>query len=111
MLLAGDWNCRVGNRPDCVVCDRNVDNIDYNDYVPDSPSCRASVDNVCNTRGIKMLDFCKATGMRIANGLTGVDSECGSYTYYSRHTNSTIDYLLVNDIDRAIIDFFQCWSI
>ena len=52
-----------------------------------------------------MLDFCKI--MRISTRLPCVDCACGSYAYYSRHTNSSIDYILVKEIDRTIIDYLQ----
>ena len=107
MLLAGAWNCRVGNKPDFVVCDRTINDIDYVDYIPDAPLCRASQDSLCNARGVKMLDLCKGSNMRIANGLLGSDYNCGSFTYYNRQTNSTIDYLLLNENDFHMVSSFE----
>ena len=73
VLLCGDWNARVGNgtRPDYIVCDRYVGSIDNDDYLPDVPLPRRSLDNICNSHGIKLLDLCKATSLRIANGRLG----------------------------------------
>jgi hypothetical protein len=51
VMIAGDRNCRVRNKPDFVVCDRNVNEIDYDDYIPDVTLCRASQDSLCNARG------------------------------------------------------------
>ena len=50
VLLCGDWNARVGNgtRPDYIVCDRYVCSIDDDDYLPDVPLPRRSLDNICN---------------------------------------------------------------
>ena len=39
IILCGDWNARVGNgsRPDYIVCDRYIDSIDDEEYLPDLP--------------------------------------------------------------------------
>ena len=59
IILCGDWNARVGNgsRPDFIVCDRIVDDIDIELYVPDVPLARHSLDHVCNAHGLKLLDL------------------------------------------------------
>ncbi|XP_060584147.1 uncharacterized protein LOC132740284 [Ruditapes philippinarum] len=107
VLLVGDWNGRVGNKSDFIVCDNNVKYIDSDDYFPDAPLCRASSDPIVNTRGEKILDFCKTTCMRLANGRLGKDCNVGAFTYYSRQSNSTIDYLLLKECNFQIISEFE----
>jgi hypothetical protein len=70
--------------------------IDCECYIPDEYKGRASEDKICNARGIRLLDFCKATNMRIVNVRLGNDNNYNkwSYTYFSRNLCSTIDYLL-----------------
>lgn len=107
VYVAGDWNCRIGNKPDYIVCDKNIRNYDPDFYVPDNHLVRASLDNLCNTRGHKMLDLCKATGLRVANGRLGqLDNSCG-FTYYSRGAHSVIDYLLLKEPDFDTLSMFE----
>ena len=69
----GDLNSRVGLRNDCIIPDENLSFTDDADYVPDTPLLRASFDSVCNRFGIKLLDVCKSTCLRIFNGRLGDD--------------------------------------
>ena len=66
VYVVGDFNARVGNRLDYINCDCSISLID-DDYVPDVPLIRASLDHT-NSFGIKLLDLCKSTSLRIANG-------------------------------------------
>lgn len=102
VLLAGDLNGRVGHRLDYISNDAFNASTDNASYTPDVPLARASMDNVHNTQGNKLLDLCKATSMRIANGRLCADKAVGSYTFFSRNGSSLIDYLLLNhnDFDR-----------
>ena len=54
---------------------------------------RSSMDSVCNGHGVRMLDLCKATGLRIVNGRLYQDTR-GSYTFANAQGASVIDYLL-----------------
>ena len=112
VLLCGDWNARVGNgsRPDSIVCDRYVDSIDDDDYLPDVPLPRRSLDSICNPHGIKLLDLCKSTSMRIANGRLGSDHQIGTYTYTCHTGSSVIDYLLLSQHDFSHIANFKIGS-
>ena len=51
VLLCGDMNARVGNgsRPDYIAFDRYVETIDGDDYSPDVPLPRRSLDSTCNS--------------------------------------------------------------
>ena len=53
-----------------------------------------------------MLDLCKATGLRIANGRIGEDATIGSYTY-TNVGSSTIDYLLLKQNSFPVIKNFK----
>ena len=68
MLISGDFNCRVGIKPDYIICDRNTSNIDDTDYTPVMHMLRVSEDKASYGQGTKLLDLCKATKLRIANG-------------------------------------------
>ena len=112
VLLCGDWNARVGNgsRPDYIVCDRYVDSIDDDDYLPDVPLPRRSLDSTCNSHGIKLLDLCKSTSLRIANGRLGSDHQIGTYTYTCHTGSSVIDYLILSQHDFSHIANFKIGS-
>ena len=103
VLLAGDWNARVGKKTDYIDCDANVSNIDDYEYLTDNPLGRASQDSVCNPRGIKMLDLCKSLSLRIANGRLGHDFNKGELTYFSQHSQSIIDYLALKEFEFSLI--------
>ena len=98
LIICGDLNCPVGLKPDYIVCDRNTESIDDEEYIPDIPLVRASEDKISNGQGTKLLDLCKATALRIANGRIGADSKSGSFTY-TNVGSSVIDYLLLNERD------------
>ena len=104
--VVGDLNCRVGVKKDYIVLDEQVIDIDDNDYVPDIPLPRVSEDKSSNNQGTKLLDLCKATGLRIANGRIGEDSKSGSYTY-TNVGSSTIDYLLIRQCEFSVIKSFK----
>ena len=73
------------------------------------------MDTITNSHGIKLLDLCKGTSLRLANGRLHHDKQIGSYTYCNKQGASVIDYLLLseNDLNR-IKDFrineFNEWS-
>ncbi|MEW8546452.1 MAG: reverse transcriptase family protein, partial [Candidatus Thiodiazotropha sp.] len=106
VAVCGDFNCRVGLKPDYIVCDSNVTGIDDIDYVPDIPLQRVSEDKTSNGQGIKLLDLCKATKLRIANGRIGDDRHTGAFTY-SNVGSSVIDYLLLRECDFEIVKNFK----
>ena len=81
VTIVGDLNCRVGLKADCIVLDEQIVDIDDADYVPDTLLLRISEEKTTNNKGTKLLDLCRATGLRIANGRTGEDSKPGSFTY------------------------------
>ena len=84
--------------------------VDEDDYSPDEPLPRRSLDNAFNSHGLKLLDLCKATSLRIANGRLGRDCDIGTYTYASQLGNSEIDYVILNQQDFGCISDFHVKS-
>jgi hypothetical protein len=64
-------------------------------------------DPIVNTRGEKILYFCKNTCMRLPNGRLGKDCNVGAFAYYSRQSSITIDYLLLKECNFQIISAFK----
>ena len=113
VYVFGDFNGRVGQKCDYVVHDQiNLLNDDVH-YIPDcNITRRASLDNTHNSHGIRLLDLCKSTGLRIMNGRL---ANTHHYTFLSNNGCSVIDYLLTgdNDLPRLndfCIEEFNEWS-
>jgi len=92
--VTGDFNSRVGHKHDFIILDKTNEHIDDTDYVPDAFIDRASLDGKCNAFGTKLLDLCKSSGLRIANGRIGDDYDTGAFTFVSAQGTSVVDYLL-----------------
>jgi len=103
VFVAGDLNSRVGNKFDYIVHDKINTVYDDDDYCPDNTPVRASVDISINSHGLKLLDLCKSTCLRIANGRVG--NSC-KQTFYSNNGTSVIDYLLANEYSFSSISDF-----
>lgn len=54
-----------------------------------------------------MLDLCKSSSLRIANGRLGSDNSVGTYTFASRTGCSVIDYVILSQRDFSCINDFQ----
>ena len=80
-LVTGDLNARVGHKPDFVENEflYRLDMLPY-DYVEDIFLCRVSQDKVTNEYGNNLLNFCKASGLRIMNWRIGSDDGLGKFT-------------------------------
>ena len=50
----------------------------------------------CNSFGIKLLDLCKSTNIRVVNGRLGEDHGKDSFTFVSHGGASVVDYLLTD---------------
>jgi hypothetical protein len=103
VYIFGDFNSRVGQKNDCIIHDKINVCTDDIDYSPDDTSSRASIDERHNNHGTKLLDLCKATGLRIVNGRLG---DSNHYTFLSHNGCSVIDYLLTYDCNFAQINSF-----
>lgn len=104
VFVAGDMNSRVGIKPDYISYDRMNSILDGDDYVPDLPLDRVSMDKQCNNYGIQMLDMCKSTGLSICNGRL---ENKGSYTYCGPNGSSVIDYLICRHTDFQSLLYFD----
>ena len=96
VMIAGDFNARTACKSDGIICDLYIPDIDSEDYIIDTPLQRYSMDSGNNSYGNKLLDMCKGTGLRIANGRLGSDFGVGKYTCFNRNGSSVIDYLILS---------------
>jgi len=103
IFVTGDLNSRVGNKCDFIVQDKINTVYDDSDYCPDNTSVRASVDSSLNCHGVRLLDLCKSTSLRIVNGRVG--NSC-KQTFYSNNGTSVIDYLLTKECSFSNISDF-----
>ena len=105
----GDLNARTSKQNDYTdsvhlfdkylhTVDSEIDEINICD--------RHSEDNIVNSSGIKLLDVCKSTYLRIANGRIGDDENIGQYTFMSNIGSSVIDYAVVSAFLFSIISNF-----
>ena len=58
--------------------------------------CTLSVAAVVLSSGIKLLDICHSTDLRIVNGRIGSDAGIGHFTYMSPTGESLIDYAIMS---------------
>ena len=114
VFVCGDFNSRVGSRLDFIEQDIYSDFIDNHNYKPDTYLYRCTQDQTVNTFGHKLLDLCRSTSLRIANGRLGND-KVGTFTFANYNSHSVIDYLLLNEagfkhINDFTIHSFTEWS-
>lgn len=111
ICLMGDLNARTGKRDDFI---ESVDLYDKYIHTIDSETneclfkldSRESEDNICNSLGLKLLDVCKSTDLKILNGRVGDDKNIGRFTFVSSIGKSVIDYGLASyDLFPMISDF------
>ena len=97
-IICGDLNARTSDMKDFVSDDtsRHVYALPE-DYVVDNNLFRISQDTATNAHGLCLIDFCKQSGLRIANGRVGSDARVGKCTYVGSGGSSLIDYVLVSE--------------
>ena len=54
------------------------------------------MDTECNSSGIKLLDICHSTHLRIVNGRIGSDAGISHFAYMSSTGESLIDYVIMS---------------
>ena len=112
--LIGDLNSRCGNRSDCLHSTNN-----FNRFIPViETDCnsgdmnvlpeRSSVDTVTNALGLKLIELCLSTDLRIVNGRF---NNSGQYTFMSSNGNSLIDYVLLSEDMFPVIKRFTVHDI
>ena len=106
VYVFGDFNGRVGEKLDFVTCDKNLENIDLEENIPDRPLARASLDKTCNNQGKRVLELCKSNQLRIANGRLGNVLNTSTFTFMNSQTATTIDYLLLCERDFNTVSKF-----
>ena len=106
-VLIGDFNARTSHCADFIENDYSFLELP-NIHDPDIPVKRSNLDqHKCDEHGTKLLNLCKASGLRIVNGRT-VGDQLGYFTCYSsRGSPSVIDYALAHYTLLESINFFH----
>ncbi|KAL4222288.1 hypothetical protein ACF0H5_018325 [Mactra antiquata] len=81
--------------------------VDEPDCEPDCISVRDTLDKTTNSHGIKLLDLCKSSCLRIVLGRIGISQ---NFTFMSRNGTSVIDYLLCHERHFSNIKDFSIGS-
>ena len=94
-LVCGEMNGRTGNLADFVEYDTCAKLPLPDFYTEDSfVFTLDNEDKVVNAQGKRIIEFCKMTNLRIANGRLGVDKNIGKFTCHTYNGASTVDYYL-----------------
>ena len=104
IFITGDLNCRTADKSDYISFDRYLDAnncLQSNIYTN-----RASKDHVFDTRGRKLIEFCKSTNFLIGNGRLRDDMNIGEFTFINSNGRSVVDYLLLKYDDFQYINKF-----
>ena len=96
LILAGDFNARIGTRQDFILHDSTYCTHLPPNYISDYPLTRISEDNTVNEYGRELLQLCKGSQLRIVNGRVGNDKGKGKYMCFTRHGNSVVDYVITS---------------
>ncbi len=105
VMLVGDLNSRCGSLADYVVDDSaaHIPNLP-DDYINDDVMPRSSQDSGINENGRFLIDLCKETGLRIANGRVCEDANTGKFTFVDCRGSSMVDLVVVKS------DILKCFS-
>ena len=77
---------------------------------------RINKDKIVNNHGKKLIELCKLSDLKIANGRVGTDKSIGSYTCHTSRGSSTIDYAILSMglfphiVDLYIYIYDECLS-
>ena len=116
-FIMGDLNVRISEENDFIeINDLNA----QDDYLPISDDFeentnirkRKTLDNTeVSGNNKQLLDFCKATGLKILNGRVGDDREIGNFTCHTPAGSSTVDYCLTRERNFDLIENFYVGEI
>ena len=95
MIIAGDFNARVGRKLEWENQSMNRFNpAEQNVDFAQLPN-RENKDQILNNAGRDLIRTCKESGLCIVNGRTCSDKE-GDFTFISENGASTIDLVLTD---------------
>ena len=108
-IVCGDLNGRTGIEADYVTDDNYAYLPLPQDYVADIPYVinRNNEDRTVNMSGRRILDICRMSNLRIANGRIGKDASKGSVTCVKSRGSSTVDYVLCTPVLLNILNDFE----
>ena len=112
IILLGDFNSRVGLKTDFeyesereglyLEQDPFVFFFDKHDLLE-----RMNKDGYTNNNGNKLIELCKMSDLKIANGRMGKDRGIGNYTCHTTDGNSTIDFAILSmELFPYVDDFY-----
>jgi hypothetical protein len=92
------------------VFDKYVHTLDQNtEECPLLLNISKSEDMICNASGLKLLDICRTSELKIVNGRIGDDEGIGRLAYLSSNGKSAIDYAIASlYLFHIISDFIVC---
>ena len=117
IFMMGDLNDRIGEK------NYFVENNDLNaqdDYlpIPDDFEVNTNIRKRKPLNNIEvsghhkqLLNFCKATGLKILNGRVGDDREMGNFTCHTSAGSSTVDYCLTRERNFDHVENFYVGEI
>ena len=115
ILIMSDMNSRVGTEHNFIRDNEVDENLPLpEDYLSDQIlKDRTSFDKLSGTQGHgkDLLNIFKSTSFRIMNGRWEESEEIGKFTCFKPTSNSLVDYCLLREKDRWIINSFRTGDI
>ena len=109
--VCSDLNARCGllndYSQDCSNIEQYINNLEgLDDNNVSFVGERKSMDSIVDSSGLKLIDICKNSGLKLLNGRIGQDKDIGYYTFHSVKGKNVIDYVLCHyDCFKIITDF------
>ena len=109
IMICGDLNARVSDMKDYVSEDVAHHACPLpDDYITDRELNRGNSDNGTSPNGYLLIDLCKQTGLRIANGRVSCDAGVGEFTFVGARGSSMVDYVIVS---QDLLPKFMSFSV